>query len=140
MEKQVLLLVLAVVTNIFSYGQCNKKIMLYGSSFEMLNASDEVQLKDDRSIRIVYDSKLILYTPGDITMKGTVDSIKCDWKTPFKEGKTVIMSTITRTDGTTVNATLTIEGKNGQNILIAEFEGSDYPKLRLRLEKFEESK
>jgi hypothetical protein len=140
MKKQILLLLLAVVTSVFSYGQCDKKIMLYGSSFEMLNASDEVQLKDDRSISIVYDSKLILYTPGDITMKGTVDSIKCDWKTPFKEGKTVIKSTITRTDGTTVNATLTIEGKNGQNILIAEFEGSDYPKMRVRLEKFEESK
>lgn len=140
MKKQILLLLLSVVTGIFSYGQCDKKIMLYSSSFEMLNAADEVQLKDDRSISIVYDSKLILFTPGDITMNGTVNSIKCDWKTPFKEGKTVIISTITRTDGTTVNATLTIEGKNGQTILIAEFEGSDFQKLRLSLEKFEESK
>ena len=140
MKKQILLLLLSFVTGIFSHGQCDKKIMLYGSSFEMLNAADEVQLKDDRSISIVYDSKLILFTPGDITMNGTVNSIKCDWKTPFKEGKTVIISTITRTDGTTVNATLTIEGKNGQTILIAEFEGSDFQKLRLSLEKFEESK
>lgn len=140
MKKQILLLLLSVATGIFSYGQCNKKIALYGSSFEMLNASDEVQLKDDRAINIVYDSKLILFTPGDITMNGTVDSIKCDWKTPFKEGKTVIKCSIARTDGTTVNATLTIEGKNGQNILIAEFDGSDYQKLRLNLEKFEESK
>jgi hypothetical protein len=140
MEKQISLLLLAVVTSIFSYGQCDKKIMLYGSSFEMLSASDEVKLKDERSISIVYDSKLILFTPGDITMEGTVNSITCEWKTPFKEGKTVIMSTITRANGTSVNGTLTIEGKNGRNILIAEFEGSDYPKLRLILEKFEESK
>ncbi len=140
MKKKILLLMFGFVTGIFSYAQCDKKIMLYGSSFEMLNASDEVKLKDDRSISIVYDSKLLLFTPGDITLEGTVNSITCNWKTPFKEGKTVIMATITRTDGTNVNGTITIEGKNGQNILIAEFEGSDYPKLRLILEKFEESK
>ncbi|MFZ1527494.1 MAG: hypothetical protein WAT19_02010 [Ferruginibacter sp.] len=140
MKKQLLLLLLAVATGIFSYGQCDKKIMLYGSSFEMLNAADEVQREDERSVSIVYDSKLILFTPGDNTMKGTVNSITCNWVTPFKEGKTVIKATISREDGTTLNATMTIEGKNGKNILIAEFEGSDYPKMRLSLEKFEETK
>ena len=140
MKKQILLLLLASVTGACSFGQCDKKILLSASSFENLNGSNEVQGKDDRAITIVYDSKLISFTPGDITLEGTVNSITCDWKIPFKEGKTVIKATITRTDGSTVNTTMTIEGKGGKNSLIAEFEESINQKMRITLEKFEESK
>ena len=140
MKKQILLLLLASVTGACSFGQCDKKILLSASSFENLNGSNEVQGKDDRAITIVYDSKLISFTPGDITLEGTVNSITCDWKIPFKEGKTVIKATITRTDGSTVNTTMTIEGKDGKNSLIAEFEESINQKMRITLEKFEESK
>lgn len=140
MKKRILLILFAIITGTCTYGQCDKKIKLSGSSFEKLNSSDEVQDIDDRAINIVYDSKLISFAVGDITLEGTVNSITCEWKSPFKEGKTVLKVTLTRTDGTPVDGTLTIEGKDEKNILIMEFDGSDYPKSRLALEKFEESK
>jgi len=39
----------------------------------------------------------------------------------FKEGKTVIKATISREDGTTVNATMTIKGKNGKKTFLWPF-------------------
>lgn len=140
MKKLILLIFFSITLGTCIYGQCNKKIILTGSSIENLNASDEVQNIDDRAINIVYDSTVITFTAGDIPLKGTVKTISCDWKIPFKEGKTVLKVTLTRTDETTVDGTLTIVSKAGKNVLIAEFDGSDYKKQRLTLEKFEENK
>ena len=140
MKKQALLLLFAAVTGIGSYAQCDKKNILSASSSELLNGSNELQNTDDRTTTVEYDSKLITITPGDYTMEGAVNSITCDWKTPYKEGKTVIKATMTRSNGVLLHVTITIEGKDGKNILVTEFEESPDQKLRLTLDKFEEKK
>jgi len=78
--------------------------------------------------------------PGDDVLQGTVNSITCDWKTPYKEGKTVIKATMSSPGGQTMNMTITIEGKDGKNIFMGEFNESPDRKVRLTLEKFEEKK
>jgi len=78
--------------------------------------------------------------PGDNTMTGTIDSISCDWKTPYKEGKTVIKTVLSGENGRTMNGTITIEGKDGKLLLMAEFEEMPETKIRVMLDKFEEKK
>ena len=40
-------------------------------------------------------------------MKGTITTNSCDWKIPYKEGKSVIKSVITDQSGDVKNATRT---------------------------------
>ena len=129
-----------VITFTYSFGQCDKKNLLSGSSLENLNSSNEIINSYDRVMSIIYDSKLLSLILDDYTLEGTVDSITCNWEIPFKVGKTVIKTTLTRIDGTAIKGIINIEGKDGKNILILEFEGSDYQKQKIILEKFEEYK
>jgi len=75
---------------------------------------------------------------GDNAMDGTVNSITCDWKTPFKEGKTIIKATISNPNGQNMNLILTIEGKDGKNMMMAVFEEMPDLKIRMPVDKFEE--
>jgi predicted amino acid dehydrogenase len=53
-------------------------------------------------------------------MIAVVKSDTCDWKTLFKEGKSVIKATFTRDGEDPKNATITIEGKNGKISFLVE--------------------
>ena len=140
MKKQVLILLLVVVAGTSSYAQCDKKNVLTGSSTEYLNAGNELQRTVDEATTIEYDSKSITITPGDHSMSGTVSSITCDWKTPYKEGKSVIKASIEGPNGQFMTTTITIEGKDGKISLL--FEAEEFPdrKIHLNLDKFEEKK
>ena len=140
MKKQVLTSLLVIVASISSYAQCNRKIVLTASSTEYLNGKSELQKTVDEVTTIKYDSTAIVVTPGDDSMEGTVNSITCDWKTPYKEGKTVIKTILKAGDGQAMTTTITIEGKDGKLIMLAEFEEMPDMKIRLTLDKFEEQK
>lgn len=140
MKKQILTLLFVAAAGISSYAQCDKKIILSASSTEFLNSANEVQRTDDKTTIVEYDSKSIMIMPGDNILEGSVNSITCDWKTPYKEGKTVIKATMSGPGGQTMNMTITIEGKDGKNIFMGEFDESPDRKVRLTLEKFEEKK
>ena len=73
-------------------------------------------------------------------MQGMIDSFTCEWKTPFKEGKTVIKTSITNPQGQTFSLTITIEGKEGKITFLAEMAEMPDQKIRIVVEKFEEKK
>lgn len=140
MKKQIFILLLVTATGFSSFAQCDKKNVLTSSVTEYLNNSGEVQRTQDENTTIEFDSKSISITPGDHTMDGTINSISCDWKTPYKEGKTVIKTVISGESGRTMNGTITIEGKDGKLSLTAEFEEMPDTKIRVMLNTFEEKK
>jgi len=140
MKKQILTIMLAALAGFSSYAQCDKKIVLSASSTEYLNAANEIQNTDDKTTTVEYDSKGVVIMPGEDVMEGNVNSISCDWKVPYKEGKTVIKATLTRSNGQVMNIIITIEGKEGKLTLLAEFEEAPDRKVRLTLDKFEEKK
>ncbi|MBK8495386.1 MAG: hypothetical protein IPL50_10385 [Chitinophagaceae bacterium] len=114
MKKQVLTFLLVAIAGISSYAQCGKKNVLTSSVTEYLNTSGEIQRSQEELTTIEFDSKNIIITPGNNTMEGSIDSIYCDWKTPYKEGKTVIKTVLSGSNGRTMNGTITIEGKDGK--------------------------
>ena len=140
MKKQVLILLLVAIAGTSSYAQCDKKNVLTGSSTEYLNASSELQRSVDETTTIEYDAKSITITPGDHSMSGTISSIVCDWKIPYKEGKSVIKASVEGPNGQFMTTTITIEGKDGKVTLL--FEADEFPdrKIRLSADKYEEKK
>ncbi len=141
MKKFILLVVIASSMGISSYSQCDKKVLVTSSKTEHLDAKGEVERSVDETTTIEYDNKEIVITPGDDpTMTGTIKSTTCEWKVPFKEGKTVIKASLTDPQGQMMNLTITIEGKEGKISLLAEIEEMPDRKIRVIVDKFEEKK
>ncbi len=140
MKKQILTFLLVALVGLTSYAQCDKKIMLSANSTEYLSGSGEVEKTDEQLTTVEYDAKEISIIAGDNAMDGTVNSITCNWKTAFKEGKTIIKATISHPNGQKMNLILTIEGKDGKNMMTAVFEEMPDLKIRMPVDKFEEKK
>ncbi len=139
MKKQILS-VLLVAAGIVSYAQCDKKIVLSSGSTEYLNSKDELQNTVEEITIVEYDSKEIVITPGDQLLTGTISSITCNWPTAYKEGRTVIKTALQGENGPAMNATITIENKEGKIIFLAAFDDMPDIRIRLTLDKFEEKK
>ncbi len=141
MKKFILAGLVVLAVGMSSFAQCDKKVIVTSSKTEYLDANGEVQRSVDEITTVEYDKKDIIITPGDNpSMQGTIDSMTCDWKTPFKEGKTVIKTSITNPQGQTFSLTITIEGKEGKITFLAEMAEMPDQKIRIVVEKFEEKK
>lgn len=73
-------------------------------------------------------------------MHGTIKSVSCEWKTPFKNGKTVLKAALEGQQGETMNLTITIEGKEGKIDFLAEMDENADEKISIVVDKFEEKK
>ena len=141
MKKALFILMMLLLLGIvFSYAQCGKKQVITASKTEYLDASGNVQRTVDESTTIEYNDSVIVITTGaeGQEMRGIVKSIACEWKTPYKEGKTVIKGPIADPRGDVKNLTITIEGKDGKLLLLAEAEERPERKIRIVIDKFEE--
>jgi hypothetical protein len=139
MKKLILGFSLLLAGGITSFAQCSKKIIFTSSKTEYLDTSGTVQNAEDEKTVIESDGKTITITPGDHQMTGTIKSDSCNWKIPYKEGKSVIRAVITD-NGEEKKVVLTIEGKNGKVTLLAEVEGMMDRKIRVTADTFEEKK
>ena len=140
MKKLILGLLLVVGAGISTYAQCGKRVIIISSVTEHIKAGEVERTKDETST-IEFDSKEIHIAPGDdAPITGTIKSTTCEWKTPFKEGKSDVKATVTDPGGQTFNITITIEGKEGKISFLLEIEEQPDRKIRLLVDKFEEKK
>ena len=138
--KKSFLMFLVLCAGIISYAQCDKKLILNSSKTEYLDSTKTVtRTVDENSVIEVTNTELII-TPGgtDNQMRGPIKSTSCNWKIPFKEGKTVIKASLTDPGGDSKNVTITIEGKAGKLILLAELDDEPNKKIKVAIDKFEE--
>jgi hypothetical protein len=128
-----------VVATITGFAQCGKKIVITSSQTEYLDATGTLQKTEEEKSIVEISKPGITITPGDEQRKmtGTIKSDTCNWKVPFKEGKTVIKALFMR-ENETMNATITIEGKDGKVSLLFEIEERPDRKIRIVADKFEE--
>jgi hypothetical protein len=139
--KKIICLLIAIASGGYGYSQCGKKNILSATGAEILNEQGEIKIKDTlRVTTIKYDSKVIEVITEENTLYGTVDSIYCNWKIPFKEGDTYIRGTVTYGSGDQLVTRLTIKGKDGKLTLLVDIEHPQANKMRFVLDKFEESK
>jgi hypothetical protein len=97
------------------FAQCEKDVVLTCSKTEYLNAAGEVQRTVDETSEIKIGKKEVTISPsGHDKMTGSITSTTCDWKEPFKQGKTTVEATFKDDNGSESAATIIIEGKAGK--------------------------
>lgn len=122
--------------------QCGKDVVLTSIKTEYLDASGVLKRSDDERSTIDISKSQIVIVPGNDQRKitGTITSDSCGWKTPFKEGKSVIKTTLVREGEEPLDGTITIEGKEGKITLLVEIHQMPDQKIRAIIDKFEEKK
>lgn len=124
------------------HAQCDKTVVLTGSKTEYLNAQGELQRTvDEQSTLTFTKTEVTRHEPGkdEPELQGKITSVTCDWKVPFKEGKTVIKATL-QEGGREEAATFTIEGKDGKITLLAQIDSQPDKQIRMAAESFTEAK
>ena len=139
MKQLLLAAALLATTGLAGYGQCEKKVVLSASKTEHLGADSSLQRTDDEATVIEFDKSTITVKPEhEGALTGKVNTVTCNWATPFKVGKTRMNVTLTNPEGESKNLTITIEGKAGKVIFLAEMDDMPDKKIRLVADKFEE--
>lgn len=135
-------LFLLVLGSTTSFAQCDKKVSLASSKTQHLDASGKLQetVDEQTTIEIGKSDITVISDNGNQKMTGSVKFDFCDWKVPFKEGKTILNTTLSNDNGDSKSFTLTIEGKDGKITLLAESKDMPERKIKLDIEKFEENK
>ncbi|RFZ90703.1 hypothetical protein D0C36_17230 [Mucilaginibacter conchicola] len=120
-----------------TFAQCDKTVMLTSSETSFLDDKGEVTRTKAEDVKVTITPTDITIEPGDDPqMSGKITSKTCDWKVPYKEGKTVIKSTISG-QGDDKHITVTIEGKGGKVTLLFEAEEMKGKKIQVVADKFE---
>ena len=141
--KKILLPLLLAIISTAGYAQCEKKVLLTSYVTEHLDASDSLQKSDDEKSTInigLTDIKILPGNSEEHQISGVIKSQTCNWKVPYKEGKSVIKAEMTDPRGETKNATITITGKDGKVTLLFELADMPERKIRVQIDKFEEVK
>lgn len=107
-----LAILLALVTAVF--GQCGKTVVITSSKTDHVDAKGKLTKSFNEKVVIEISQATIgISVDGQQKMTGKVTSYKCNWKTPFKKGKSVIDAVMTNREGDR-KAIMTIEGKSGK--------------------------
>ncbi len=140
MKKIISILVLLIACRVVSIAQCDKKIILTSSTTEYLDSNNVVEksVQENSTIKIDRSTSVTISPGNEHDMKGTITTNDCDWKVPYKEGKSVIKSIITDESGNIKNATLTIEGKEGKITVTVEVVEMPGRKIRVPIDTFRE--
>lgn len=139
--KKYFLITALLSGSIAGFAQCDKTSVLTSSKTEYLDAAMTLQNTQEEKSTVEISKTTVLITPGDEDHKMTINitSQDCNWKTAYKEGKSVIKGTMAEPDGSaTHNVTITIEGKEGKLTLLAELEDMPDRKIRVPVDTFTE--
>ena len=139
MKTLTLILSLLIAGCAVSFAQCGKKVILTTASTQHLDASGAVERTvDEKAIVEINKSDLAINVNDEHKLTGKIKSDTCNWKVPYKEGKSVIKATVTDEQGTDREVTITIEGKDGKVTLLFETDGMPDDRIRVTVVKFEE--
>jgi len=130
-----LAILLALVTAVF--GQCGKTVVLTSSKTDHLDATGKLtQSIDEKVIIEISKATIDISVDGQQKMTGKITSNTCDWKVPFKKGKSVINAMMTNREGDR-QATMTIEGKDGKIYLHFMMPAKPGDQVSIVADKFE---
>lgn len=142
MKKLIFTLLLLAAGSTITMAQCDKKVSFVSSKTQHLDAGGTLKHAEDETTVIEFTKSDITVAitkgDGDQKMTGTVKSNVCDWKVPFKDGKTTMNISLTNDNGESRDFSVTIEGKDGKVVLWAESKEEPDDKIKLEADKFEE--
>ena len=145
--KKIFFLVVAVLTfGLIAVAQCDKKVTWTASKGEFVDASGNVEQTMNEKIVVEMDKKSIVLKHGDKeddALTGEIKELTCEWKVPYKNGKTGFKSQLAEPNGDMKNAAITIEGIEGKIIItvdVTDPSGSgDNKKIKIYVDSYKES-
>jgi K+-transporting ATPase c subunit len=140
--KKIILSALSVIgIAMAAQAQCDQTVQISSSKTNMLDETYQVKGSKDEQVVVDITKTTVTITNNgktDDALVGQIKDMQCAWKLPFKEGKTVIKTDLVDRSGDVKEATITIEGKDGKIILIAEAKERPDQKIQLEVNKFEQ--
>jgi len=125
MKKVTVLAAILSVIGIASKAQCDQHVTWISANSEMIDSSGNIKgSKDVKTVVETSKTEVKISNPGDegSGMEGTIKEYQCNWKEPFKTGKTIIKTDLVDPHGDVKHAILTIEGKDGKITITAKAE------------------
>ena len=137
MKKSLLILsVLVAFTTTSLFAQCGKTVIWTAPKAEFMDEAGNIQDTKEVNVIIKTTNKEITIVHSDDvndTLKGTVKEDTCDWKEPFKNGKTILKADLADHGGKYENSTITIEAKESKISISIQMETPDGKKLVIRI-------
>ena len=123
--------------------QCNTTSVMTSSKTLYLDSTNSILRTQDENTTIEITKTEIIISPGNEggrIMKGAFISNDCNWKVPFKEGKTMIKTVIADPGDEPGAVTIVIEGKAGVVSLTFLIDKEPNKRIKVVADKFEEKK
>ena len=146
MKKIFLLVFVSLTFGLVGMAQCDKKITWTASKGEFVDASGKVEQTIDEKIIVEMDKKQIVLKHNnqeDDALTGEIKELTCEWKVPYKNGKTSFKSQLAEPNGDVKNAVVTIEGIDGKILItvdVTDPSGSgDNKKIKIYVDSYKES-
>lgn len=120
MKKAILIFALSL-PGAYSFAQCDKTVTYFSGKAEFLDESGKVDRSEEGKVVVkVTQSHITLMHNDDDndTMEGAITEKVCDWKTPFKTGKTTFNTSLVERSGESNDASVSIEGKDGKLVIL----------------------
>ena len=134
--KKTLILIFSLITlsATVSLAQCDKKVKFISSKTEYVDSRGTVTRTESEDALVQISKSFVSVTVnGENKGMFQIQSITCDWKSPFKEGKTFI-----KASGDGMNISFTVEGKDGKVTGHFIAEGREDNVIKITADKFEE--
>ena len=139
MKKIILTLSLFIGLCAVSFAQCDKKVVLTSSKTDHLDANGALTRTVDETAMIELTKTTVDISVNDNkVLSGPITDNTCNWTVPFKEGKSLIHTTMSNDNGEEKKVTITIEGKDGKITLLFEMEGEPGDRVKVGIDKFVE--
>jgi hypothetical protein len=137
-KKTLIIIFLMVAGTTTGFAQCDQTVTLTSSKTSQLDDQGNIDSRDEHTVITISKTEITITPGSDHKMSGPISSKTCDWKTPFKEGKTVIKAKLSDENGDhEKNATITITGAAGKVTLTFEAEEKPGKKIQVIADKFE---
>ncbi|WP_183560090.1 hypothetical protein [Mucilaginibacter sp. SP1R1] len=143
MKSTIIALFLLLAGSTVCFAQCDKSFTLTSSKTEYLDDKGNVdRAADEQTVVEINQSKVsVTIENGKQTLTGVIKSNTCNWATAFKDGKSIINTSLSEESGNgEKDYIFTIEGKDGKIRFVAESAQMPDKKIRLTIDKFEEKK
>ena len=142
MKKIIFVLAVILLTSFHAISQCDRKMKWHATKADMFDAKVTLLDSKEGTIIVETDTQKITVSFKESTedgLDGTIKEKQCNWKDPFKNGKTVYHSNV-NVDGKTSKAMFTIEAKEGQITISVDIEIMDGRKFLIYVDSYEELK
>ena len=139
--KTIILSCILFIAGLPAISQCDKKVTWYATKGEMYDASGSLLDTKTDSIFLETDPQKITlrFKSDNKALEGLVKENTCDWKEPFKNGKSVYHTTVS-IDGVDSNASFIVEARDQKITLSVEIEAKKDRKFLIYIDKYRELK